>query len=156
MQVINERVQTAADIQIQVDLSHWQGQIDTLPNTIELRNEYGRMWRIDRGRGYADIIDDLDYEYHLYYLDNRLALVEYRGQITFNNMTPELELATIEGKHHQQWTMPEIQLQPSKPPAQLDRSNDDLYSILPSGKRGLTAANLQLLVARQRANEILA
>ena len=156
MKVINERVQTAADIQIQVDLSHWQGQIDTLPNTIELRNEYGRMWRIDRGRGYADIIDDLDHEYHLYYLDNRLALVEYRGQITFNNMTPELELATIEGKHHQQWTMPEIQLQPSKPSAQLDRSNDDLYSILPSGKRGLTAANLQLLVARQRANEILA
>ncbi|MCY7368341.1 MAG: hypothetical protein LH474_09335 [Chamaesiphon sp.] len=156
MQVINNRVQTAADIQIQVDLAHWQGQIDRLPDTIELRNEYGRMWRIDRGRGYADIIADLDYEYHLYYLDDRLALVEYRGQITFNNITPELELAMLEGKHHQQWTMPEIQPQPSKPPAQLDRSHDDLYSILPSGKRGLTAANLQLLVARQRAIQILA
>jgi hypothetical protein len=156
MQVINERVQTAADIQIQVDLAHWQGQIDSLPDTIELRNEYGRMWRIDRGRGYADIIADIDYEYHLYYLDDRLALVEYRGQITFNNITPELEIAMLEGKHHQQWTLPEIQLQPSKPPAQFDRSHDDLYSILPSGKRGLTAANLQLLVARQRAIQSLA
>jgi hypothetical protein len=151
MKTIDERVQTAADIQIQVDLSHWQGQIDRLPNTIELRNEYGRMWRIDRGRGYTDIIDDLDYEYHLYYLDDRLALVEYRGQITFNNMTPELELVMLQGKHHQQWTMPEIQLQPSIPPARLDRSNDDLYNTLANDRRGLTLDNLQVLVARQRA-----
>ena len=147
-------VLTAVDIQIQADLAHWQGQIDTLPQTIELRNEYGRMWRIDRGRGYADIIDDLDYEYHLYYLDNRLALVEYQGQTTFTNMTPKLELAMLDGKHHHQWTMPELQLQPSKPPAPINRSNDDLYTTFANDRRGLTLDNLQILVARQRAKGV--
>ena len=144
-------VLTAVDIQIQADLAHWQGRSDTLPQTIELRNEYGRMWRIDRGRGYADIIDDLDYEYHLYYLDNRLALVEYRGQITFNNMTPELELAMLDGKHHR---IPELQLQPIEPPAPIDRSNDDLYTTFANDRRGLTLDNLQILVARQRAKGV--
>ena len=151
MNAIDNKVQTAADIQIQVDLAHWQGRIDTLPQTIELRNEYGRMWRIDRGRGYADIIDDLDYEYHLYYLDNRLALVEYRGQRTFNNLTPELELAMLDGKHHQ---MPEIQLLPIESPAPIARSNDDLYTTFANDRRGLTLDNLQILVARQRAKGV--
>lgn len=84
-------MKTPAQIQAEIEAARKFLPFHTHPKTIECRSEYEVMWRADNGRSYNHIIERADYQYHLIYFDDRLAIVEKTGVTIFSHLVPELE-----------------------------------------------------------------
>ena len=144
---------TAADIQVDINLTFLLEPIDTYPDVIECHNEYGRMWRNDRGRGYTDIIDHVDYNYHLLFLDGKLGIVEYQGKTVFCHLTSKLEAELLNGDREKLWQIKDLNLeiqQGHKYP-ELQHLQAGLFTLNPNGTKSFTIDNLKVLKGRVEA-----
>ncbi len=144
---------TAADIQVDVNLTFLLDKIDTLPDVIECHNEHGRMWRNDRGRAYTDIVDNVDYNYHLLFLDGKLGIVEYQGKTVFCHLTPKLEAQLLNDDRQKQWQIKDFDLEPrqSHKYPELQHLQAGLFTLSPDGTTSFTIDNLKILKSRVEA-----
>jgi hypothetical protein len=144
---------TTAEIQVDINLTFWLDKIDTLPDVIECHNEYGRMWRNDRGRAYTDIIDNIDYNYHLLFFDGKLGIVEDRGKTVFCHLTPELEARLLNGDRHKQWQIEDFDLepQPGHKYPELQHLHQGLFTLTSDGSKSFSLDHLKILKERVTA-----
>jgi reverse gyrase len=83
-------MKTHHQIQSAIDLSSQLPKFDLYPAVIECWNERELMWRTDNGRSYAHIVETSEYQYHLMYFNERLAIVERDGVTIFSHLTDRL------------------------------------------------------------------
>jgi hypothetical protein len=77
-------------IQAEIDSSSQLPIFTNFPAVIECWNERELMWRTDNGRSYAHIVETSQYQYHLIYFDEQLAIVERDGVTLFSHLTDRL------------------------------------------------------------------
>lgn len=90
-------MKTPTQIQAEIDIARQRTPFSRHPKTIECWSEYEVMWRTDNGRSYNHVIEHKNYQYHLIYFDDDLAIVEKSGVTIFSHLLPELE-KIMEGK----------------------------------------------------------